>query len=97
PSATLFPYTTLFRSVLRQRLRGGEDREHRVPGRLVDRGGVDGLAGVAVDVAVGHDVLVLSVRVRSAGRRCTARGCRWARRRAARSEEHPSELQSREN
>src|SRR3989454_2834980 len=80
PRSTLFPYTTLFRSILRDEV---EQVEHRLPvlacAEEHQRGVVRRLGAVGVE------------RVGPRGRR--GRGG-WRRRRRARSEEHTSELQS---
>src|SRR3712207_7683525 len=85
PRSTLFPYTTLFRSAA---VRPLVDADHT---------GVVGLGehGVAADVAVvllGDPGLVRAVR--AAEDRQPVRGQLLRRRRAGRSEEHTSELQS---
>src|SRR3712207_8662182 len=74
PRSTLFPYTTLFRSVDPEELRGGQ-------------GGADDVVLVAgVDVDVRH----------AAGRLAAHAAVVAAHAAGARSEEHTSELQSRQ-
>src|SRR3712207_6915851 len=78
PRSTLFPYTTLFRSVAREeraRARGGEERP--------DHGTGDGSAVGGGDGALDPRDVVRPGRERR-------------RRRQRRSEEHTSELQSRQ-
>src|SRR3712207_8265739 len=76
PRSTLFPYTTLFRSIAR-----------RLPGEVMGAGSTDAGRGIGEQllpgVAKGEPLL---------GRRSGARGCGLG----ARSEEHTSELQSRQ-
>src|SRR3712207_8109243 len=76
PRSTLFPYTTLFRSLLdpRQDL-VGEEAAHGTPGGLV-RAAAAGRRLLAGQVLAGQDAL--------------------GQRRPDRSEEHTSELQSRQ-
>src|SRR3712207_7780145 len=78
PRSTLFPYTTLFRSL--------EDLQEFLPLRS-DEGGVH-------DGAVAGDDRAAGERVQPAERRRPLRGPRVLERR--RSEEHTSELQSRQ-
>src|SRR5207302_8846874 len=91
PISTLFPYTTLFRS-----LGTLSQRTLRRPQRFFYLGGVhgrEGLGGIAMtDVAPKLQRFSLQRPDGSAALR--ARQCR---RRPGRSEEHTSELQSREN
>src|SRR5690606_41024171 len=80
PSPTLFPYTTLFRSVVQAQAERLGDQRH-------GGGVVEGAANRDVEPPVAVDV---AHRTRRPAHR---RLCRHARR----SEEHTSELQSREN
>src|SRR3712207_7292804 len=82
PRSTLFPYTTLFRSVVAQRLGGhGQHDEVGAAERLVDvRGGQDGVG----QPDAGQVVAVLPLGADGLGQL------------RARSEEHTSELQSRQ-
>src|SRR3712207_7104171 len=80
PRSTLFPYTTLFRSLRRREVPPGP----RPGARLA------GLHELGPDLAVG-----LQVRRRSA-RRAATRGERMKCHVCTRSEEHTSELQSRQ-
>src|SRR5690606_41086886 len=76
PRSTLFPYTTLFRSV--DRNTAGDDQFFHVAPRAHARIGQH-------LVQFRHQDVALQVAVQTAGRR------------VSRSEEHTSELQSREN
>src|SRR5258708_18069280 len=78
PRSTLFPYTTLFRSVRNRQ---------RSPGERADNGARYGVfERVAQAGAVTHEVVILSIRRREPNPRRI--------RHSARSEEHTSELQS---
>src|SRR5258707_2390378 len=74
PRSTLFPYTTLFRSV---------DRLAALS---------DGIFAVAMTLVVLDPHIPTAAQVHSERERCAALGPQWI----ARSEEHTSELQSRQ-
>src|SRR3712207_9525505 len=71
PRSTLFPYTTLFRSIRRAAIRCGEASGAALPSRT-PQGGSSGSAPTASSI------------------------CRWSSLAEGRSEEHTSELQSRQ-
>src|SRR3712207_7435038 len=84
PRSTLFPYTTLFRSGVRDRDRGAE---------VGQRGDGRGQRGAAVHQRGARDLEGGA----AVGERGAAHGQRRARRQGGgRSEEHTSELQSRQ-
>src|SRR3712207_7985648 len=82
PRSTLFPYTTLFRSVHPARLVGRDERERALEVLLVAGDG---------DVA-----LLADGHAEARGRHDVPGVGRGERRRVPRSEEHTSELQSRQ-
>src|SRR5690606_41503212 len=87
PRSPLFPYTTLFRSVYGEGATAGATR----PGELVDRFLARLIDGVLILVVVGIIVVPLTIGMFFAGSDFLGEE------HANRSEEHTSELQSREN
>src|SRR3712207_9254844 len=91
PRSTLFPYTTLFRSLDAEGERGDVEEQHVLDLALEDAGlerGTDGHDLVGVDALVG--LLAAEQLLDEVGHG------RHAGRAADRSEEHTSELQSRQ-
>src|SRR5690606_42153198 len=86
PTSTLFPYTTLFRSSARK------SSAHSYRGRRPHHNHL----GVIVRGHVGRHTAG-SKAIRRGSSASSAPGCRPTRDRRGRSEEHTSELQSREN
>src|SRR5690606_41069184 len=82
PSSTRFPYTTLFRSVLGDRLDLVAQHGQRPAAQLAQHVGIDPLAGDAPGSELAEHEPIAGVVGRQLGDR---------------SEEHTSELQSREN
>src|SRR3712207_7237966 len=82
PRSTLFPYTTLFRSLVQRRLGDvDEPRLHQSPQEPEQEGQQQGPDVGAVDVGVGHDHDLVVPGLSEV---------------EVRSEEHTSELQSRQ-
>src|SRR5690606_40043190 len=92
PTSTLFPYTTLFRSQAADSAGPSEESRQQQLRHLQDDGG-----GISRDLRAGLRDLSPRQRRRSAQRQRAAADLLPASLRGQRSEEHTSELQSREN